>query len=129
MDDTIAHAFRSGVFSVETQEPVLVAAKQMVRLEVSSLGVLSDGILTGLITERDLARVAATRDDPRLALVGDYATEVLIAAHVTSLPNEILRRMIALDLRHMPVIEHDQVIGIISMRQLLAAMRRETVAR
>ncbi|MEX0991363.1 MAG: CBS domain-containing protein [Actinomycetota bacterium] len=128
VDTILEQAFRSGIFSVETGDPVLVAAQQMIRQRVSSLGVLSDGVLTGLITERDLARVVSTRDDPRLALVGDYATEVLIAAEVTSHPDEILRRMRSLDLRHMPVVEDDRIIGIISMRGLLAGMRRRATA-
>lgn len=106
------------------------AAERMWRQQTGSLIVTEDGRLAGIITERDLLRAVALGTDPDKATVDD----VMTAEVFTVLPGmplqEAAREMAVRWIRHLPVVEHGEILGVVSMRDVtgvFAAMNQANV--
>ncbi len=92
-------------------------AKTLVRHNVGSLVVRDEtGHMLGIITERDILRACAAQRDSldRLRVADHMSTEI-----VTGAPNDSVEHIMGLmtvnRVRHMPVLEDGQLIGIISI--------------
>lgn len=97
------------------------AADRMRRAEISALAVIDDtGELVGIISERDLARALADTIDPDTAPVSAYASENVALASPDDDSAEIEARMLDAGIRHMPVVSEGRLVGMVSMRDLLA---------
>jgi CBS domain-containing protein len=90
----------------------------MWRQQTGSLLVTADGRLTGIITERDLLRAVALGADPDRSSVD----EVMTADPFTVPPDmplqEAAREMAVRWIRHLPVVEDGQILGVVSMRDV-----------
>jgi len=106
------------VVRAEADEPLVALARRMREHGISSLPVYDEDRLVGILTERDvvtavadgvaataIASVCMTRD-PATASPEDDSAEVAL-------------RMVELGVRHLPVVDHGRVIGMISARDLL----------
>src|SRR5690348_15816225 len=83
----------------------------------------------GIISERDIVEWIADGSDPDTACAEDLMTAELASVR----PDESIRtaalRMLENEVRHLPVVDGDTVIGVISMRDALQALlEREQVA-
>jgi CBS domain-containing protein len=116
----IANAYRPMVFGCHADETLPEVARRMMDKHVGALAVLDNGRITGLITERDIVRALATTDDPAKVRAGEYATTHIQTASLHEDTREVARRMLDHGIRHMPVGEDDRLIGMVSMRDLLA---------
>ena len=97
------------------------AAERMRRAEISALAVIDEaGELVGIISERDLARALADTIDPDTATVAAYATENVALASPDDDSAEVEARMLDAGIRHMPVVSEGRLVGMVSMRDLLA---------
>jgi CBS domain-containing protein len=97
------------------------AAERMRRAEISALAVIDDtGELVGIISERDLARALADTIDPDTETVSAYASENVALAAPDDDSAEIEARMLDAGIRHMPVVSEGRLVGMVSMRDLLA---------
>ncbi len=99
---------------------VAAAAKLMARKNVGALMVVEETRLVGIFTERDaLFRVLAKGLDPKATTLAD----VMTASPVTVGPDESFGRALMImferGFRHMPVIENDVPIGMVSARNAL----------
>ncbi len=108
---------------------VLDAAEQMNERGTGSVLILEEGRLVGIFTERDLMRrVVAVRRDPGTTRLD----EVMTTALVTCTPEADLEDCGALmserRIRHLPVLDGDTVIGVITTGDLLAEELREKEA-
>jgi len=110
------------------------ACRLMAEHRCGSVLVVEGGRLIGIFTERDaLERVFACGRDPQVTRLA----EVMSAEPDTIGPNhsvdEAIRRMDEFGYRHLPVIEADRVLGVLSIRDLsiedLAAMHAELESR
>jgi CBS domain-containing protein len=102
------------------------AARVMTERHIGAVLVAVDGRLQGIFTERDvLARVVAAGLDPDDTVLGGVMTPNpdTIAPNDTAL--EALRKMSERGYRHLPVIDSDRLVGIVSIRDLYAAVNRE----
>jgi CBS domain-containing protein len=76
--------------------------------------------LVGIVTERDMIAALAEGADPATATVADYMTD----QPVTVAPDDDLevaaRRMAELGVRHLPVVDGHQLVGVLSVRDLLS---------
>lgn len=106
---------------------VYTAAKQMVDCDVAAIVVTGEGgTLLGIVTERDMTRrVLAKRLD---------ANEVTLSNIMTKNPDTLSPEdsaVDALDLmknrkyRHLPVVDNGKVVGMVSIRDLYAAVKGE----
>lgn len=99
------------------QASVREAAQRMARREVRSTLVMEDGKLLGIFTGTDLiGRVVAAGLDPDKTPVHKVMTKDpdTISAHENAL--EALRRMQFGHFRHLPVVDGEKVVGILSRR-------------
>ncbi len=102
------------------------ASRVMTERHIGAVLVAVDGRLQGIFTERDvLARVVAAGLDPDDTVLGGVMTPNpdTVAPNDTAL--EALRKMSERGYRHLPVIDGERVVGIVSIRDLYAAVNHE----
>jgi len=99
---------------------VLDAARAMKEEDVGSLPVVdSDGVLFGLITDRDIVlRVVAASSDPGATPVEDVATKDISPAYPDESLDEALQQMAHWQVRRLPVIEDDRVVGMLAQADI-----------
>lgn len=108
------------VLHLPTRTTVREAAEFMTLMHMGAIPVLHDGVLEGIFTERDaLNRVLAKGADPERTLVGDVMTRDPICIGLTATAREARAIMQSQAIRHLLVVEQDQVVGIISLRDLI----------
>ncbi|HXJ64070.1 MAG TPA: CBS domain-containing protein [Actinomycetota bacterium] len=107
------------VESVEADDPLLEAASKMAFDEVGSAVVYDEGRFVGIITERDLVRAMADGVDPDATSVRAYMTEDPVVVDADDDVELAVREMVAVGIRHLPVVAGADVVGMISARDLL----------
>jgi CBS domain-containing protein len=118
----------SDLLSVETSLSIMEVAQRMVDRNVGAVLVVDDGRLAGILTERDVLRAVARglRDTTR---VGDCMT----AHPETIAPDDTTEHAAVLMLhggfRHLPVVEGDDLVGVISIRDLVPPLLEDTTPR
>ncbi len=112
---------------IEPDETVDVAVEWMTSRHVGSLLVISDGRLVGILTERDLlVRVLAARCDPKTTEVQDVMTRqplVVIGPQATIADG--LAMVTRSRCRHLPVVDGDRILGVVSAGDLTAALLKD----
>jgi CBS domain-containing protein len=95
---------------------VVEAAKAMADADVGSLPVVDvDGVLFGMITDRDIVvRVVAAGRNPDSTKVDEVATKDVSPAYPDDSLDEALMQMAQRQVRRLPVIEDDRVVGILA---------------
>lgn len=98
------------------------AAEALVGEDLGSLAVVSDRNLVGIITERDLVRALASGAEPESELVVDWMAE----APDTFSPDVDVEAaaawLLEVGYRHMPVMEEGELLGIVSIRDIMGAL-------
>lgn len=112
------------VFTVTSDMPVTEAAKHMMKGRVGSACVLQGGWLAGIFTERDALRAAASGADLTKSPIAEWMTTdpVTVSPGVDS--EEAAETMLSNGFRHLPVTEGRNLVGIVSLRDLLATRIR-----
>ena len=114
------------VWSVDVEEPVLEAIQIMADRQIGALPVTRNGELAGMISERDYAR--------KVILLGRSSAEtqvweIMSSPVITVSPNEDVRQCMQLmtekRIRHLPVLADGQMIGVISIGDLVRAVIEE----
>ena len=108
-------------YSVRENVTVLEAAEYMAKRKVGGVCVLDeDGRLIGLLTERDLLNgIILSRLDPANVPVSGAMSKVQAVIETTDTPEEALERMEMIGRRHLPVVEGERWVGMLSMRDIL----------
>jgi CBS domain-containing protein len=81
--------------------------------------VMEGGRLAGIITERDLMHAVADGVDPGRSQAADRMTPDPRTIGCDELAARAAELMIELGVRHLPVLDHGAVVGVISARDLL----------
>ena len=115
--------FMSGgdVLTIEPSVTLSEAARAMRRREVGAAVVTDGGNLVGIFTERDLLRAIAEGRHPDEHRVESYMTPDPITLPPDHLPSEAAQIMHDRKFRHIPVVEDGEVIGVVSIRDLVTA--------
>ena len=109
------------LFTAQAEETLEVAADRMSWHQVGALPILEGQRLVGIVTERDLTAALAEGADAEVTPVSDYMTP---APEVLRPDNELAdaaHLMLELGIRHLPVVRSGQLIGVLSMRDVLDA--------
>jgi CBS domain-containing protein len=110
---------RDDVISAKPDETVFDAAARMAENCCGCVLVCEEGRLVGIFTERDiLKRVVAARLDPSATLIRDVMTHEPDRVSADTSIKEVIRRMDEFCYRHLPVMEGDHILGVVSMRDL-----------
>jgi CBS domain-containing protein len=102
--------------TVSLNDSVVDAAQIMEQEDVGSVPVVdTDNILVGMITDRDITlRVVAAGKDPGSTAAGEVATRQVSPAYPDEPLDEALEQMAYRQVRRLPVIEDDRVVGILA---------------
>jgi CBS domain-containing protein len=116
---TLADIMQRDVLAVAPEDTIGFAAEQMADRGVGASVVLDYGRLIGILSERDILRAVAGRVHSSEARVREWMTADPITASPSTSPEEAARIMIEQGFRHLPVLEDDQAVGIISIRDVV----------
>ena len=98
------------------------AAEALVGDDVGSLGVVSDRDLVGIITERDLVRALAAGAEPEDEVVADWMADAPDTFSPDVDVEEAAAWLLEVGYRHMPVMEGGELLGIVSIRDIMWAI-------
>jgi CBS domain-containing protein len=99
---------------------VLDAAALMNKNKIGAVVVLENGELRGIFSERDiLNKVIVEGRDPRNTRVSELMTREVVVADASDTYEQCLEKMKKAGCRHLPIVEKDNLIGIVSIRDLL----------
>ncbi len=107
-------------YHADMGQTVLETVRAMVERNIGAVPVLHNGKLVGIFSERDLmSRVVAEGYDPRSTCLAEVMTDDPLTIHT----NEELENCMALmrrhNFRHLPVCHEGQLVGMISLRDIL----------
>jgi CBS domain-containing protein len=110
-------------YRIGPDAPVLDALKLMADKHVGALLVMSGETLAGILSERDYARKVvllgrSSSDTPVSQIMSSKVTTVTRSASV----NDCLGLMTDRRIRHLPVVENDRVLGMLSIGDLVKAV-------
>ena len=104
------------VLRIEADATALEAVQQMVEANIGSLLVTDGGEVTGIVTERDyLRRVANEGPTDDSVHVRDIMSSPLIVVSPETEIDECMAVMTDRRIRHLPVVEEGDVVGIVSI--------------
>lgn len=106
----------STIFSVKPTDTVQNTLKLMAEKNVGAVLVLDGHKIAGIFSERDFARHCAKGPVlPETALVKDMMTVHILNVNLSTTTDECMAIMTAKHIRHLPVIDHEKLVGMISI--------------
>jgi CBS domain-containing protein len=114
------------IFSVTPEASVFEAVTDMVARNVGAMLVMREGSLVGIITERDYLRLVTVqgrtaRDTP----VHEVMTRTVIYLTPDVTVDQAMNIMTEKRIRHLPVLEKDRVIGVLSIGDLVKGQAKQ----
>nr|WP_315487877.1 CBS domain-containing protein [uncultured Rhodoferax sp.] len=107
-------------WSLSPQDTVFDALQTLANHNVGALMVLDNGKLMGVFSERDYTRkIALQGKSSKDTKVQDIMTANVISVAPTVRTRDCLALMSQKKIRHLPVVEGDQVLGMISIRDIM----------
>ena len=109
------------VTSVAATTTISEAAELMVRGRFGSVVVMRGDMVEGIFTERDVLRAVGNSVDVQVETVAKWMTEDPITSDPDTDTEEAVGAMISGGFRHLPVVDANRLVGIVSLRDLLSA--------
>lgn len=110
----------SQIWQVSSDMSVLEAIKLMALKNIGALLVIDDGRLVGIVSERDYTRNVILKDrSSKDTPVSDIMSKDVICVKPDVTIDIGLRLMTSKHVRHLPVVDSDEVIGVVSIGDLV----------
>jgi CBS domain-containing protein len=124
---SILAAKGSNVISIEPTATLETAVATLAQHRIGALLVLGpDRRMIGILSERDIVRVLAERGAGVLAQpLSQVMTRKVVTCNPSDTVGVLMERMTTGKFRHLPVVEQEQVIGIISIGDVVKHRLRE----
>lgn len=113
---------KTEVITITKDAPAKEAAEVMMKRGVGCLIVTdNEGRFTGIVSERDIvSRAVAPQKDTEQTLVADIMTTQIVTCSRNTPSSEARKIMAANNIRHLPIVEDGQVVGMLSARDLMS---------
>jgi CBS domain-containing protein len=110
----------SAVHQIDALATVFEAIESMVHHGIGALVVVEAGALVGMLTERDyLRKIALAGRTSRTTLVREIMSAPIISVRPADEVDHCLALMVERRVRHLPVLERGQLVGLVSMGDLV----------
>ena len=108
------------ILSIEPEEKLSAAVKILGERKIGAVLVMSNGGVEGILSERDIVRVVGERgasvlDEP----VSEVMTRKVVSCRESDTVAAIMEMMTNGKFRHLPVLEGDRVVGLISIGDIV----------
>ena len=108
------------MWSISPDDTVFDAIKVLAERGVGALIVMKDGKLAGILSERDYTRkVALLGKNSKDTYVRDIMTANVMVISPKTRTRECMAIMSEKNIRHLPVVDGDKVVGMLSIRDLM----------
>jgi len=122
----ILRAKGSRVWKISKDATVLEALQLMAEKQVGSVLIMDRNEVAGIFTERDFARKVGLVDiKPSTVKVGEVMTSKLITISPNNSVNECMELMTEKHIRHLPVLDKDHLVGMVSIGDVVKDMIEE----
>jgi CBS domain-containing protein len=125
---TLRDLMTRDVLAVAPEDTLGETATKMVDRGVGSVVVSDFGRLIGILTERDMLRAMADRSHPSQARVREWMTTEPVTATGDMTVEEAAQIMLEHNFRHLPVLDGERAAGIVSIRDVVEWMGRESTS-
>ena len=113
-------------YAVKANETVLKALRVMAGVNIGSVLVMDEGKIIGIFTERDYVQKGELEGHTAAnTLVKEVMTQEMYTVTTDTSTDECMAIMMKFHIRHLPVVENGVLVGIISMRDVVAAALEE----
>ena len=113
------------IWTVSPGDTVLDALRLMAQKKIGAVVVMREGQLVGIMSERDYARkVALMGKSSTSTKVSEIMTEKVITVSAEYKINDCMKIMSEHQIRHLPILAHNQLVGIISIRDVVKEMMK-----
>jgi CBS domain-containing protein len=114
---TILKVKGRAVTTVRPDASLLDVSQKLAAKKIGAIVVVGEnGMVTGIISERDVIRAISDRGAAALdAPVAEFMTRSVVSCQETSLVDELMEMMTKGRFRHLPVLEQGALVGIISI--------------
>jgi CBS domain-containing protein len=123
---TIGEVMTAQLIVVEPSTTVAEAATVMGERHVGSALVMEEGRLVGIFTERDIVRALSQHFDAPGHAVGHWMTPDPTTVTAGDSVQVALDLMLTKGFRHLPVVDGESVVGIVSIRDLSETLSEQT---
>ena len=126
----LQHKAVNALYAVSSDQTVLEALRLMADKNIGAVLVVDNGELTGIFSERDYARKIVLKDrhsdDTPVA-------DVMTANVITIEPDQSLEQCMVImsnrHIRHLPVVDQGELVGIISINDVVTSIIRDQKSR
>lgn len=113
----------TGLFTVDAEDPVRTAIEMMAEHHVGALPVMRGPELAGIISERDYARkVVLMGRNSRETPVWQIMSTPVVTVGLEDRARRCMQLMTEKRIRHLPVVENDTLVGMISIGDCVRAV-------
>ena len=120
---TLNEVMRTEFITVAPEDTLGEVAEKMTALNVGSVIVKDFGTLIGILTERDLLKAMAARVHSSEARVRQFMTVDPVTAAPEMDCEDAAQLMLDSGFRHLPIVDGDDVLGVVSLRRVVAASK------
>ncbi len=119
----------SAIQSTAPATTLLAAIKKLNEHNIGALLVIDNKKLAGVITERDVLHATAEHGNKIDELkVEDFMTKDLITCSKNETVDNVMELMTVNHIRHLPILENEELVGIISIGDVVKAQLKKTKA-
>jgi CBS domain-containing protein len=118
---TVGEVMTRSILAVDAATTVAEAATIMGERAAGSALVMDGDRLLGIFTERDIVKALGQHFDAAGHPVSEWMTADPLTVSADTPAGVALRTMLDRGFRHLPVVEGEDVVGVVSMRDLSAA--------